>query len=187
MKKRFVLYHLPAIFFAMLIFALSSLSTTPAFLSEIIGADKLLHGVMYAGWMVMWWWFLSAGGRRVTRTAAAWLIVGGAAYGVFDEMTQAIVDRQPDVLLVPMAALRFAPAVTAAADRSGSGLLGYILPRRPSEQHQKVDGSSLWILRDGQPVKVSVTPGASDGRMIAVASDDLKEGDLVITDQRGSD
>ncbi len=98
-----------------------------------------------------------------------------------------IVDRQPDVLLVPMAALRFAPAVTAAADRSGSGLLGYILPRRPSEQHQKVDGSSLWILRDGQPVKVSVTPGASDGRMFAVASDDLKEGDLVITDQRGSD
>lgn len=97
-----------------------------------------------------------------------------------------IVDKQPGVLLVPMAALRYAPPVVDDDSRSGSGLIGYILPRRPNTQRQKVDGSSLWVLRNGAPVKVAVTPGASDGRMIAVASDDLKEGDFVITDQRGS-
>ncbi|MFZ1469816.1 MAG: efflux RND transporter periplasmic adaptor subunit [Paracoccaceae bacterium] len=94
------------------------------------------------------------------------------------------VDSQDDVLLVPMAALRYAPPVQEAESRSGSGLLGYIMPRRPGAARQKVDGSSLWVLRGGQPVRVSVTPGASDGRVMAVSSDDLAEGDLVITDQR---
>lgn len=96
------------------------------------------------------------------------------------------VARQPQVLLVPMAALRYAPPATDSASRSGGGLIGLIMPRRDSTTRQKVDGSSLWVLRAGQPVKVKVTPGASDGRMIAVSSDDLAEGDLVITEQSSS-
>ena len=97
-----------------------------------------------------------------------------------------IVARQPQVLLVPMAALRYAPPATESSDRSGGGLIGLIMPRRDSTTRQKVDGSSLWVLRAGQPVKVKVTPGASDGKMIAVSSDDLAEGDLVITEQSSS-
>lgn len=93
------------------------------------------------------------------------------------------VARQPQVLLVPMAALRYAPPVADTSSRSGGGLLGLIMPRRNSGTRAKVDGSSLWVLKAGQPVKVKVTPGASDGRMIAVSSEDLAEGDLVITDQ----
>lgn len=93
------------------------------------------------------------------------------------------VARQPEVLLVPMAALRYAPPVTESASRSGGGLIGLIMPRRGGETRARVDGSSLWVLRAGQPVKVKVTPGASDGRMISVSSDDLSEGDLVITEQ----
>lgn len=90
----------------------------------------------------------------------------------------------PDVLLVPVAALRFAPLVEEDS-RSGGGLIGYIMPRRPGGQRQKVDGSSLWVLRDGQPVRVAVTPGASDGKVIMVTSDELQEGDAVITGQTG--
>ncbi len=96
------------------------------------------------------------------------------------------VDRQPDVLLVPLAALRYAPPVTEEASRSGGGLLGLILPSRGGTSRQKVDGNSIWVLRSGQPVKVKVTPGASDGQVMAVASEDLAAGDLVITDQSGS-
>lgn len=97
-----------------------------------------------------------------------------------------VVARQADVLLVPLAALRYAPPVTDEASRSGGGLLGLIMPRRGSTQRQKVDGNSIWVLRAGQPVKVKVTPGASDGRMMAVTAEDLAEGDQVITDQSSS-
>jgi HlyD family secretion protein len=93
------------------------------------------------------------------------------------------VARQEDVLLIPQAALRYAPPVADTESRSGSGLMGLIMPRRGSEQREKVDGSSVWILRDGQPVRVQVTPGASDGRVISVTSEDLAEGDQVITGQ----
>jgi VanZ family protein len=54
--------------------------------------------VMYGGWGLLWCWLLIGAGRRLDRAAVGWLIVGGAAYGVFDELTQAIVGRQPDVL-----------------------------------------------------------------------------------------
>ena len=94
-----------------------------------------------------------------------------------------IVERQTDALLVPMAALRYAPPV-ASDDRSGSGLLGLILPSRPGGERGRADGKSIWVLRGDQPVKIAVTPGASDGRMIAVAAADLSDGDAVITSQR---
>lgn len=60
--------------------------------------DKLVHLALYGGWALLWCWLLLGVGRRLDRPAMAWLIVGGAAYGVFDELTQAIVGRQPDIL-----------------------------------------------------------------------------------------
>lgn len=90
-----------------------------------------------------------------------------------------------DALLVPNAALRFTPPQdTAEDDRSGSGLLGLILPRPPSGDGQAApDGRTLWLLRDGLPVQIAVTTGDSDGRQTAILSGELAEGDLVITDQ----
>lgn len=61
------------------------------------GFDKLVHGSMYAGWAVCWFWLLSGSSLRVRRSTLAWIVVGGAAYGVFDELTQAVVGRTPDV------------------------------------------------------------------------------------------
>jgi VanZ family protein len=62
------------------------------------GSDKLVHACFYVGWIVLWWWVLTAGGRRLGRAAWVWLAVGAAGYAVFDEVTQAIVGRQPEVL-----------------------------------------------------------------------------------------
>ncbi len=59
--------------------------------------DKLVHASMYAGWMAVWWWVLRAGGGRVTTATSVRLIAAGAVYAIFDELTQAIVGRQPDV------------------------------------------------------------------------------------------
>jgi len=39
------------------------------------------------------------------------------------------------------------------------------------------------VLKGGVPVRVKVTPGATDGSKIAVASDELSEGDEVILSQ----
>lgn len=61
-------------------------------------SDKLVHAMLYAGWAALWWWVLAGSRGRVTKAAAIWLLVGAAGYGIFDELTQAIVGRQPDVL-----------------------------------------------------------------------------------------
>lgn len=94
--------------------------------------------------------------------------------------------RDRDVMKVPLAALRYAPPVTADTSRSGRGLLGLILPGPGGRDTTatRVDGSGLWVLRDGTPVRVKITPGANDGTSIAVASGDLAPGDEVILGQR---
>ncbi len=59
--------------------------------------DKLVHMGLYAGWLAAWWWVLMGARGRVTRAALAWLVAGGAAYAVFDELTQGLVDRTPSL------------------------------------------------------------------------------------------
>ncbi len=61
-------------------------------------ADKLVHASMFAGWGTLWWWLLSKSRGNVSRAACNWLVVGAAAYAAFDEVTQAIVSRTPDIL-----------------------------------------------------------------------------------------
>lgn len=109
-----------------------------------------------------------------------------------------ITDRKADVLLVPNAALRFTPPEVAAAgqdQRSGLFLPG-ISQRGPRggqrRQGQNAAGGAsrasgaVWVLRDGKPVSVPVTPGASDARNTAISSainsPQVKPGDEVIVD-----
>lgn len=89
-------------------------------------------------------------------------------------------------LVVPNAALRYAPPQEAQDDtEGGSGLLGLMM-RRPGQQGQTgpAPGAarSVWVLRDGQAEEVPVETGETDGSVTAVLSGDLKEGDRVITD-----
>lgn len=60
--------------------------------------DLFVHFCMYGGWVVMWWWVLAGDRALVGRRAVAGLLLGGAVYGVFDEVSQAVVGRSPDVI-----------------------------------------------------------------------------------------
>lgn len=73
-----------------------------------------------------------------------------------------LVSESEDVILVPTAALRFVPAGVDAPTSSG-------------------DERTAWLLRNGEPLPVPITVGASDGRYTAVVDGDLRVGDMVIT------
>jgi len=95
-----------------------------------------------------------------------------------------------DTLLVPNTALRYSPPVTAEETSSrGGGLLGLLIPRQPATTNvPPVAGENgertIWVLRDGVPVSVSVKTGLSDGNRTAIVKGDIGEGDQVITAQR---
>jgi HlyD family secretion protein len=103
-----------------------------------------------------------------------------------------IVESIADALLVPNAALRFAPpAEPEDPEGGGGGLLGLLIPRPPGEPASMpaaspADGSrTIWILRDGAPVSVEVRAGATDGLMTVILEGSLEEGTAVITDLAG--
>jgi HlyD family secretion protein len=72
--------------------------------------------------------------------------------------------EHPDVLRIPNTALRYHPADVKPA-RGGPP-----------------DARTIYVLRNGKPEPVSITTGLSDGTTTEVATGDLKEGDLVVTD-----
>jgi HlyD family secretion protein len=99
------------------------------------------------------------------------------------------VDEVKDTLLVPNAALRYAPPVAQQARQRTGGLLGLLMPSGPPGGRRAAgpavtgaDGTrTLYVLRDGAPEGVSVKVGVSDGSHTAIVSGDLKEGDQVVT------
>ena len=102
-------------------------------------------------------------------------------------VAEIVVQEVKAALVIPNAALRYAPAKEAVASGGGSGLIGMLFPRPPSAAavSKSVDTGNtreIWVLRGGVAVAVAITPGASDGRVTEVASGDLAEGEAVITD-----
>lgn len=97
-----------------------------------------------------------------------------------------VVAEETDKLLVPNAALRFAPPV-ASDDSSGrgGGLLGMIMPSPPGGQSGVASPRTIWVLRDGSASEIAVETGASDGRHTIVTGGDLHPGDMVIVGQGG--
>lgn len=107
-------------------------------------------------------------------------------------------DRAP-ALLVPNTALRFTPSAAAgnpAAAAASPSIVSRLVPRPPGAVARRSGSATpaggaggnrqLWLLREGQPVALRVTVGASDGRRTEVSSPELREGDLVIVDQRSN-
>lgn len=99
-----------------------------------------------------------------------------------------IATRRTGVLLVPNTALRFEPSAAAAGK---GGFMSALSPGRPGSaprtgaQTSSTTGArAVWVLRDGQPVRVPVMAGISDGRMTEILSGALRAGMPVITDQR---
>jgi HlyD family secretion protein len=94
-----------------------------------------------------------------------------------------------NALLVPNAALRFTPAATdAAEEKSGSSVMGALLPRMPRQTRKPrpASGNSgaqrVWVLQDAQPVAIDVQTGATNGRVTEVTGGALKAGMQVITE-----
>jgi len=100
---------------------------------------------------------------------------------------EVIVQQLKNVLLVPNTALRFQPP--RMKNNKKTGLLRRLFSRRShtrSKQTTKDDRQAklhrVWILRDGQLVKVKLETGASDGQMTQVTGGKLKPGMQVIVD-----
>lgn len=90
-----------------------------------------------------------------------------------------------DMLVVPNAALRFAPPQESAEpeDADRSGLLGMLIPDNPDDGLSRANDRTVWVLDGGIPREVSVTPGPSDGKVTQLKGGDIKEGDHVIAEQ----
>ncbi len=112
--------------------------------------------------------------------------------------TTIVYSQRNDVLAVPNAALRFrppldpdiepegsasAPPAASSAPRSGEGPP---VPRKHARaQSSKQDGGqskTLWVLRNGNAVPISVHVGLSDGTYTEVQSSELQPGDQAIVD-----
>ncbi|OQX12508.1 MAG: efflux transporter periplasmic adaptor subunit [Desulfobulbaceae bacterium A2] len=104
-----------------------------------------------------------------------------------------------DVLLAPLAALRFDPAAgtppTTTTTTEKKSFLQSLVPGPPPSEKKHRDtadtatataaDSRLWLLRDGHPAAVSVSVGLNNGRLVEVAGNDLREGLSVIVRSTG--
>ena len=77
--------------------------------------------------------------------------------------TRIIVDQRNDVVRMPNQALRYAPGGLAGITSSQPG--------RPT--NGSGEAARLWLLRDGQPVPVSVTLGLDDDNFTEIVKGDL--------------
>jgi len=100
-----------------------------------------------------------------------------------------IVKHIKNALLVPNKAFRFVFPKTYQEKEEKKGLISIIIPHPPrrlsTEEKQKVQRGKkrkIWILRNGHPVQVLVTVGATDGIMTQVISGDIQPGTKVILD-----
>ncbi len=84
--------------------------------------------------------------------------------------------RREDVLRVPNMAFRFSPPETGAG---GGGLFSH--PGGRAGGNRSGPSNTVWVTREGQPTRVVVQTGASDGRYTELTGNELAEGDTVIT------
>jgi len=92
-----------------------------------------------------------------------------------------------DALLIPNAALRYAPAADTEKG-SGKSFIQSILPRRPrSAEIAKIEQTKsgerrIWMLRNDTPVSVNVRTGVTDGVKTQILEGELGLDDRVIVD-----
>lgn len=91
-----------------------------------------------------------------------------------------------DALVIPNAALRYAPPVTETQTGSGGSLMSRLFPRRPRSGGALAPDTgsdrTVWLLNQGQPEAVEIIIGASDGRMTEVLEGPLGPEMALITD-----
>lgn len=82
-----------------------------------------------------------------------------------------VVASSSDGFVVAAKALKYRPAGARPPARD----------RAPTADQPRGPRTAIWVMRAGQPVRVAVSAGLSDGTSTLVTSPDLHEGDLVIT------
>ncbi|HZV46437.1 MAG TPA: efflux RND transporter periplasmic adaptor subunit [Thermodesulfovibrionales bacterium] len=82
-----------------------------------------------------------------------------------------IVATKKDVLKIPNAALRFKMNET----------------EKKTTEKKAAGGPGVWILEQGKPERIAISPGISDGRYTEITSDSLREGQEVILESVGKD
>jgi HlyD family secretion protein len=97
-----------------------------------------------------------------------------------------VVEEVDDARLVPNAALRFTPP-SDVEEGPSLNLLQRLMPRppsfrRPSATMADESERTLWVLRDGTPIAVPVTVGASDGHVTQIRAGEIADGEPVIVD-----
>lgn len=99
-----------------------------------------------------------------------------------------VTSERKDVLLVPNAALRFAPPAAARSAEGPSLPLFPVNMRRNFQRGrapEKAGGrnhAQVWVLRDLEPVPIKIETGGTDGRLTEVTSGALKPGTPVVID-----
>lgn len=101
-----------------------------------------------------------------------------------------IVNKLEDAMIIPNAAIRFAPSEKDLAAYSGDkkGLFERIfsrpenlMPKEEETEEVDIKTKKVWLLRDNILVPVTITTGLTDGIMTEIMGGDLKPGDKVIT------
>lgn len=96
-----------------------------------------------------------------------------------------VTDQIERALLIPNAALRYAPAA-ATGKASGGGLFGGAVAPQPMTSTTTTPSAAanerqVWVLRGNVAQQVSIKTGLTDGTSTEVLSGDLAAGDLLIT------
>jgi HlyD family secretion protein len=100
---------------------------------------------------------------------------------------QVVVQEIANAILIPNAALRYAPPVVAK--KESFSLSRLFLPRMPqnAKPARKVvaqEGRTVWLLKDGVPVSVNITTGVTDGKMTELVKGDITPDTALITAAR---
>ncbi len=102
------------------------------------------------------------------------------------------VKKVENAILIPAAALRFAPPVQEEKKPS-AGLVGSLLPRPPSSAPKQTEDIAagkkqqrVWTLKDGQLSAIPVTIGPTTGSMTEVLSGDIHPGMALVVDTVGA-
>lgn len=81
-----------------------------------------------------------------------------------------IVSEKKGVLVVPVSALTYTPPPQEGAE---------------GQRPRRYEKEGIWTLKGGEPVRVEITTGASDGEYVEITSGGLKEGQEVIVRSNG--
>ncbi len=105
-----------------------------------------------------------------------------------------VVNKVNDAILIPNAALRFAPPAqqAQASARSGGSLFSRLFPRRRHDTQKRAAAETtnsaqkrVWTLKDNEPVALMITTGASDGVMTQVTGGAVEAGTPLVVDMSG--